>query len=196
MLYSIGLQYLPVTTLICTSQLGFNAVFTYFLNKQNFTPYIVNSLGLLTISSVLLVIQSELDYPNKTSIYQNLIATLVILIGFFAGGDWKKMSQETKEYKLGQVSYVMNLFWTAVCWQAFNVGCVGLMFKVSSLFSNIIGVLGLPVSPVLAAVFLNEKLTGLKAMAMLLAMWGFVSYMYQYYLDDLKMKEKIRRDNE
>ncbi|KAG8385331.1 hypothetical protein BUALT_Bualt03G0031700 [Buddleja alternifolia] len=236
MLYSIGLQYLPVTTytLICASQLGFNALFSYFLNAQKFTPYIVNSLVLLTTSSVLLVFQSDPGDSNKTSkgkyiigflstlgasagyalmlsitqlafqkiikketirsitdllIYQNLVATLVIIIGLFASGDWKKMEKEMKGYKLGEVSYVMNLLWTAVSWQAFGVGCIGLIFKVSSLFSNVISIVGLPIAPILAVIFLQDKLTGLKAVAMLLAIWGFVSYMYQHYLDDLEKKK-------
>ncbi|GFP91277.1 probable purine permease 9 [Phtheirospermum japonicum] len=238
MLYSIGLQYLPVTTytLICASQLGFSALFSYFLNKQNFTPYIVNSLVLLTISSVLLVFQTDPGDSNKVSrkkyvigflctlaasashalmlsltqvafqkiikketirstidltIYQSLIATFVILIGLFASGDWETLGREMKGYKLGQVSYVMKLFWAAVSWQALTVGCVGLIFKVSSLFSNVINILGLSVPPVLAVFFLNDKLTGLKAAAMMLAMWGIyslpvlvVSYMYQHYLND------------
>ncbi|KAI3456056.1 hypothetical protein Pfo_012719 [Paulownia fortunei] len=243
MLYSIGLQYLPVTTytLICASQLGFNALFSYFLNGQKFTPYIVNSLVLLTISSILLVFQTDPGDSNKSSkrkyvigflctlgasagyalmlsvtqlafqkiikketlraiidmsIYQSIVATFAIVIGLFASGDWKKLNREMDEYKLGKVSYVMNLFWTAVSWQAFGVGCVGLIFKVSSLFSNVISILGLPVAPVLAVMFLHDKLTGLKAVAMLLAMWGFVSYMYQHYLDDLKKKEKKKSSDE
>ncbi|KAL0305531.1 UNVERIFIED_CONTAM: Purine permease 21 [Sesamum radiatum] len=243
MLYTIGLQYLPVTTytLICASQLGFNAVFSYFLNRQKFTPYIVNSLVLLTISSVLLVFQTDPGDSNKTTknkyvigfictlaasagyalmlsltqlafhkvikketlravidmtIYQSVVATGIIVIGLFASGEWRTLNREMEEYKLGKVSYVMNLLWTAISWQAFSVGCVGLIFKVSSLFSNVISILGLPVAPVLAVIFLHDKLTGLKAVAMLLAMWGFVSYMYQHYLDDLKMKEKRRSSEE
>ncbi|KAL0352893.1 UNVERIFIED_CONTAM: Purine permease 21 [Sesamum angustifolium] len=243
MLYTIGLQYLPVTTytLICASQLGFNAVFSYFLNRQKFTPYIVNSLVLLTISSVLLVFQTDPGDSNKTTknkyvigfictlaasagyalmlsltqlafhkvikkktlravidmtIYQSVVATGIIVIGLFASGEWRTLNREMEEYKLGKVLYVMNLLWTAISWQAFSVGCVGLIFKVSSLFSNVISILGLPVAPVLAVIFLHDKLTGLKAVAMLLAMWGFVSYMYQHYLDDLKMKEKRRSSEE
>ncbi|XP_009353821.2 probable purine permease 10 [Pyrus x bretschneideri] len=62
-LYSVGLSYLPVSTftLICASQLAFNAFFSFFLNAQKFTSYIVNSLVLLTISSTLLVFQGEDD---------------------------------------------------------------------------------------------------------------------------------------
>ncbi|KAL7129733.1 hypothetical protein ABFS83_13G088300 [Erythranthe nasuta] len=240
MLYSIGLQYLPVTTytLICATQLGFNAVFSFFLNKQKFTPYIVNSLVLLTISSVLLVFQTDSGDPNKASkskytigflctlaasagyalmlsltqlafqriikketvravvdvtVYQSLVATCTILIGLFASGDWGKLSAEMEGYKSGRLSYVMNLLWTAVSWQVFIVGCTGLIFQVSSLFSNVISILGLPVAPVLAVVFLRDKMSGVKAVAMLLAIWGFVSYMYQHYIDDLKIKEEKKK---
>lgn len=60
-LYSVGLMYLPVSTysLICASQLAFNALFSYFFNGLVFTPFIVNSLVLLTISSSLLVFNTE-----------------------------------------------------------------------------------------------------------------------------------------
>ncbi|KAH6790245.1 Drug/metabolite transporter superfamily protein [Perilla frutescens var. frutescens] len=242
MLYSIGLQYLPVTTytLICATQLGFNALFSFFLNRQKFTPYIINSLVLLTISSTLLVFVPDSDNPsNKISkkkyivgfictvaasagyaimlsltqlafqkliktetiravvdmtVYQNLVATFVIIIGLFASGDWKKLNGEMEGFTSGKVSYVMNLFWTAVSWQVFGIGCVGLIFKISSLFSNVISILGLPMAPVLAVIFLGDSLTGLKAVSMLLAMWGFVSYIYQHYLDDLKMKEGGKRE--
>ncbi|XP_073061303.1 probable purine permease 10 [Primulina eburnea] len=237
MLYSIGLQNLPITTytLICASQLGFNALFSYFLNKQKFTPYIVNSLVLLTISSVLLVFQTDSGDSSKYSrnkfvigflctlgasagygfvlpltqlafqkiikketlravldmtIYQCVVATFVIVIGLFASGDWKTLNKEMNEYKLGKVSYIMNLFWTAVAWQAFGVGCIGLIFKISSLFSNVISIFGLPLAPIMSVIFLQDKLTGLKAISMILALWGFVSYMYQHYLDDLEMKQR------
>lgn len=242
MLYTIGLQYLPVTTysLICASQLGFNALFSYFLNKQKFTPYIVNSLVILTISSSLLVLHNDDsgEHSNiktsrrkyifgflstvaasagcglmfsitqlalqkifkresfrliiEMSIYQSITATMAILIGLFASGEWKILDKEMNEYKLGKIQYVLNLIGTAISWQFFTVGSIGLIFKVSSLFSNVISILGLPVAPVLAVMFLHDKLTGIKIMSMLLAIWGLVSYMYQHYLDDLKDKAARR----
>ncbi|EPS62038.1 hypothetical protein M569_12755, partial [Genlisea aurea] len=234
MLYTIGIQYLPVTTftLICASQLGFNAIFSYFLNGQRFTPYIVNSVFVLTVSSVLLVFQSDnkggdsaaalgknkyvlgfvctllasagygfmlsitqlvfrkmigretLGAILELTVAQNLVAAAAIVVGLFASGDWEGIPDEMRRYELGRVSYVMNLVWTSVAWQCFNLGCTGLIFKVSSLFSNVISILGLPVGPVLAVFIFNDKFTGLKGVSMALAMWGFVSYMYQYYVND------------
>ncbi|THG15559.1 hypothetical protein TEA_002490 [Camellia sinensis var. sinensis] len=241
MLYSIGLLYLPVSTytLICASQLGFNALFSFFLNSQKFTPFIVNSLVLLTISSALLVFQNDSSSGStKVSkaknaigfvctvgasagyafmlsatqlafkkilksqtfrvvldmiIYQSLVATFVIVIGLFLSGEWKTLGKEMDHFEMGKVSYVMNLVWTAISWQVFSIGAVGLIFEVSSLFSNVISILGLPIVPVLAVFLFHDRMDGVKVMAMLLAIWGFVSYVYQHYLDDLE--SKVRNEN-
>ncbi|KAL8103497.1 putative purine permease 10 [Apium graveolens] len=233
MLYAIGLLYLPVSTftLICASQLAFNALFSFLLNSQKFTPFIINSLVLLTISSILLVFipdDSSDSCPHKNRyavgclctigasagyslilsltqlafqkiletenfrlvldmiIYTSAVATSVIVIGLFSSGEWKNLSREMHEFKLGSVSYVMNLVWTAVSWQVYNIGTIGLIYKVSSLFSNVISTLGLPIVPVLAVFIFNDKMSGLKVISMVLAIWGFASYMYQHYLDYLK----------
>ncbi|KAK9936715.1 hypothetical protein M0R45_013543 [Rubus argutus] len=79
-LYSVGLSYLPVSTysLICASQLAFNALFSFFFNSQKFTPYIVNSLVILTISSTLLVLQGDDETANSKKFSKGKY-----LIGFF-----------------------------------------------------------------------------------------------------------------
>ncbi|KAL2322928.1 hypothetical protein Fmac_027307 [Flemingia macrophylla] len=61
LMYSYGLLYLPLSTysLLCATQLGFNALFSFFLNSQKFTAFIFNSVVLLTISASLLAINSD-----------------------------------------------------------------------------------------------------------------------------------------
>ncbi|OAY80956.1 putative purine permease 11 [Ananas comosus] len=61
LMYSYGLLYLPVSTysLICASQLAFNAIFSYYLNAQKFTPSILNSVVLLTFSAALLGVNDD-----------------------------------------------------------------------------------------------------------------------------------------
>nr|XP_043616976.1 probable purine permease 10 [Erigeron canadensis] len=239
MLYTLGLKFLPVSTytLICATQLAFNALFSYFLNGQKLTPFITNSLVVLSFSSSLLVFQSDSEQSRKASrskyiigfvctvaasagyglmlsvtqlafkrilksesyrvvfdvvLYQNMVASVVILMGLFASGEWNDIQGEMEGYKLGQVSYIMNLVWTAITWQVFSIGCVGLIFEVSSLFSNVISTLGIPIVPVLAVVFFHDKMNGVKVISMLLAIWGFISYVYQHYLDDLKEKGEAK----
>ena len=197
MMYSVGLLHLPVSTfaLICASQLTFNAFFSFLINSHKFTPFIINSLVLLTISSALLVFQTNSTNPTGNSnvnyeiglfctvgasagfvlmlsltelsfhkilrretftailemiIYQSLVATCATLVELFASGEWKGLKREMDEFELGKFIYVSTLIWTAIAWQIFNIGAVGLINEVSSLFSNVISVLGLPVIPVLA----------------------------------------------
>nr|AAK43941.1 putative protein [Arabidopsis thaliana] len=122
-------------------------------------------------------------------IYVSLVASCVSVVGLFASSEWKTLSSEMDNYKHGKVSYIMNLVWTAVTWQVFSIGGTGLIFELSSLFSNAISVLGLPVVPILAVIIFHDKMNGLKVISMILAIWGFTSYVYQQYLDDKNLKK-------
>nr|CAD1818532.1 unnamed protein product [Ananas comosus var. bracteatus] len=122
-------------------------------------------------------------------IYTALVATCASVVGLFASGEWRSLKGEMEAYKTGTVSYVMTLVWTAVSWQVASVGVVGLIFVVTSLFSNVISTLSLPVVPIFAVIFFHDKMDDVKIMAMLISIWGFVSYLYQHYLDDSKGKK-------
>ncbi|KAK8992486.1 hypothetical protein V6N11_048565 [Hibiscus sabdariffa] len=82
-LYSVGLEYLPVSTvsLISASQLAFNAFFSYFLNSQRFTLFIINSLLLLTVSSVLLVANNGNERPNGASEGKYILGFVCTVLG-------------------------------------------------------------------------------------------------------------------
>ena len=127
-------------------------------------------------------------------IYQSLVANLASLVGLFASGEWKHLKAEMEEYEMGKASYILNLCWTAISWQVFNIGCVGLIFEVSSLFSNAISVFAVPFAPISAVIFFHEKMNGIKAISLVLAVWGFVSYLYQQYLDDCQSNSTQNKD--
>ena len=59
MMYSYGLLYLPVSTysLLCASQLAFNAVFSYYLNSQ-----VISSLVLMAMPFIISGNNATLDY--------------------------------------------------------------------------------------------------------------------------------------
>ncbi|XP_059289326.1 probable purine permease 10 [Lycium ferocissimum] len=235
MLYTVGVQYLPVSTyaLICGSQLAFNALTSFFINGQKITPIILNSVVLLSFSSSVIVFQNEtgdsgeisqtslligfsaatmgslgyalqfsltelafqkvfksgsLKVVMKMSFFIGLFVTLTSLTGLFVSGNWRDLEKEMGEYRTGKLSYVLNLVCTAISWQLYAVGTVGLVFKASSLFSNVIINLGTTVGPIFAVVLLKDKMSGLKVFSLLLGLWGYVSYIYQHYLDDIEAK--------
>ncbi|PON58894.1 Purine permease [Parasponia andersonii] len=235
MLYSVGLLYLSASTysLICATQLAFNAVFSYFINSQKFTALILNSVVVLSLSAALIAVNDDSDGPTgvkkskyiigfigtlaasalyslllslmqltfqkvlkretfsvvlEMQICTSLVATCASLIGLFASGEWRTLHGEMQGFGKGGFAYVMTLVWTAVAWQVCSVGVVGLIFVVSSLFSNVISTLSLAITPIASVIVFHDKMNGVKIVAMLMAIWGFASYIYQNYLDDSKAR--------
>ena len=235
MLYSVGLLYLSASTysLICATQLAFNAVFSYFINSQKFTALIFNSVVVLSLSAALIAVNDDSNGPAGVSrskyfigfvctlaasalyslllslmqfsfekilkretfsvvlemqIYTSLVATCASLIGLFASGEWRSLHGEMQGFGKGGVAYVMTLVFTAVAWQVCSVGVVGLIFVVSSLFSNVISTLSLAVTPIASVIVFHDSMNGVKIIAMLMAIWGFASYIYQNYLDESKAR--------
>ncbi|KAF8651738.1 hypothetical protein HU200_063253 [Digitaria exilis] len=196
MMYSHGLMYLPVSTysLICASQLGFNVIFSYVLNSQKLTGLIMNSVVLLTLSDLLIGANQEYEGSTGVSrgkyllvlnmqIYTALVATFASLVGLFASGEWKDLKGEMDGFQSGQFSYLMTLVWTSVSWQVASIGMMGLIFEVSSLFSNVISTFALPIVPLFGVMVFHDKMNGVKIIAMIISMWGFFSYVYQQHLD-------------
>lgn len=242
LMYSYGLLYLPVSTysLLCATQLAFNAVSSYFINAQKFTILVLNSIVLLSISASLLAINGnnedtshdvsrvkyivgflctlgasamyslylslvQLSFERviksetfrvvlEMQVYPSFAATVASVVGLFASGEWRSLTQEMMDYEKGRVSYAMTLAWIAIAWQVSSMGLLGLVFEVSSLFSNVIGTLGLPLVPVFAVVFFHDQMSGVKVIALVLAIWGFLSYVYQHYLDDVEAKKALKKN--
>ena len=236
MLYSIGLRFIPVSTfsLICGTQLAFNAIFSFFINSQKFTPWIINSLVLLTLSASLVAVNSDpvehegvskgeyalgfictlaasagyslllclmqLSFEKvlkketfsvilDMQIYTSLVATFISIGGLFASGEWRGLKDEMENFKEGRVVYIMTLVGASLASQVQFIGILGLIFVVSSLFSNVITALAYPLVPVAAVLIYHETMNGAKVVAMLLGIWGTASYLFQHYLDG---KEVVR----
>ncbi|XP_016465200.1 purine permease 21-like [Nicotiana tabacum] len=124
-------------------------------------------------------------------ICQSFFATCLILIGLFVSGEWRNLKVEMQDFELGKLSYVMILFWISLCWQLYSYSLLGLIMKVSAVFANVITSLGAPLIQILAVIIFHDKMSGVKAISIVLAIWGFSSYAYQQYLDEQKHKAEL-----
>lgn len=235
LLYSWGLSYLPVSTnsLLCSSQLIFNAIFAYALVGQKITSYIVNSIVIITLGTILLAMSSGSDRPKGTTekqyiigfivtilasalfalslpllelIYKKVVgkesfarvmevqvgievvASIFSLVGMWATGDFQALKEEAMGFHLGSAAYINTLFWSAVGWQLYLAGGAGIIFLASSLLSCSFMTAMIPVLPLLAVVFFHDTFSAVKAIAMVLSIWGFISYLYGGYLDNKEAK--------
>ncbi|PKU82848.1 Purine permease 3 [Dendrobium catenatum] len=80
-LYSYGLSFLPVSTasLLISMQLGFTAMFAFFIVKQKFSSFTVNAVALLTFGAIILGVHANGDRPDgesKSKYYLGFAMTL------------------------------------------------------------------------------------------------------------------------
>ena len=87
--------------------------------------------------------------------------------------------REARNFGLGESTYyVVVLVVSAIMWQAFFLGAIGVIFCASSLLSGILIAVLLLLTEVLAVVFYKEKFQAEKGVSLVLSLWGFVSYFY------------------
>uniref|UniRef100_A0A0D9WYH3 Probable purine permease n=1 Tax=Leersia perrieri TaxID=77586 RepID=A0A0D9WYH3_9ORYZ len=142
---------------------------------------LILSLFELTFEKVIKA--TTLVWVLRMQIFTNMVASAVSVMVLFASGEWRTIHGEMAMFKNGKVSYVLTLIGIAVGWQAMELGAMRLIARVSSLFANVTSTLALPLVPVLAVALFGDRMTGTKVVAMLMAVWGFLSYVYQHYLD-------------
>uniref|UniRef100_A0ACD5XHH1 Uncharacterized protein n=1 Tax=Avena sativa TaxID=4498 RepID=A0ACD5XHH1_AVESA len=103
---------------------------------------------------------------------------MVCLLGMAIKSDFGALRAEAAVFGLGKTNYYLVLVWDAVLWQLLNLGTVGLISCASSLLAGIMIAVILPLSEILAVIFLHEKFDGPKGIALVLSLWGFASYLY------------------
>ncbi|WOG91569.1 hypothetical protein DCAR_0310818 [Daucus carota subsp. sativus] len=119
-----------------------------------------------------------------------LFATLFCTVGMFINNDFQAIAREARNFELGETKYYVVLVCSGLIWQCFFLGAIGVIFCSSSLLSGIIITVLLPVTEVLAVIFYQEKFQAEKGVALVLSLWGFVSYFY----GEIKQSRKLEKN--
>ncbi|KAK8649095.1 hypothetical protein V6N13_129831 [Hibiscus sabdariffa] len=107
-----------------------------------------------------------------------LFATGFSTVGMVVNNDFKAISREAREFELGETKYYVVVVMSAIIWQCFYLGVIGIIFCSSSLVSGIVIAVLLPVTEILAVIFYKESFHAEKGVALALSLWGFLSYFY------------------
>ncbi|CAI9116256.1 OLC1v1017353C1 [Oldenlandia corymbosa var. corymbosa] len=111
----------------------------------------------------------------------SVFATLFCTIAMIINHDFQAMPKEAAEFELGPTKYYMILAFAALAYQALSIGSTGLVFSSSSLFTGIVYALLVPVQQIFAVIFLPERFSAEKWLALVMCLWGVVSYFYGEY---------------
>ncbi|KAL3504815.1 hypothetical protein ACH5RR_034656 [Cinchona calisaya] len=105
-------------------------------------------------------------------------ATLFCTVGMLINKDFQAIPREARVYELGETKYYVVVALNAVIAQCFFLGAIGVIYCASSLVSGILIAALLPITEILAVIFFHEKFQAEKGVALVLSLWGFVSYFY------------------
>ncbi|MFQ6635540.1 hypothetical protein Gotur_011300, partial [Gossypium turneri] len=214
-----GVKPLSISTysLLCASQLVFNAIFSVVINCEKLGILTLNSIIFITVSASMVAIHPDsyalllsltqfsfdkilkkdtFSVVFEMQIYTSLVSSFVCLLGLFLSLEFMDLKSEMEKFDEGKVIYAVSLIGIALAWQICTVAVVELIYLVSSLFSNVVSMLSLPFVPVVGVLLYKEKMDAIKVLAMLFTLWGFASYIYQQYLDDKKSKKKESQEIE
>lgn len=132
----------------------------------------------------------------EIQLIMSLFATMVCTIGMAINKDFQVIPREAEAFGLGKSKYYVVLVLSAIIWQAFFLGAIGVIFSSSSLFSGIVIAVLLPVTEILAVIIFNEKFQAEKAISLALNLWGFVSYFYGEIKHNKKRKLQLQKYEE
>ncbi|CAN1188684.1 Purine permease 3 [Linum perenne] len=124
--------------------------------------------------------EQEISYTVvvEFQMVMSLFATLVCTVGMLVNHDFQAIPREARESSLGPTKYYIVLVFSAIIWQTFFLGAVGVIFVGSSMLSGILIAVLLPVTEVFAVIFYSENFQAEKGVSLGLSLWGFVSYFY------------------
>ncbi|XP_004242795.2 purine permease 3-like [Solanum lycopersicum] len=125
-----------------------------------------------------------------------IFSTVVCTIGMIINKDFQAMSREAKLFELGEARYYIVIIWSAILWQCFFLGAIGVIYFSSSLVSGILITVLLPITEILGVVFYGEKFTPEKGVSLVLSIWGFISYLYGDIKANKKKKENQSKEQE
>ncbi|XP_042500683.1 purine permease 3-like isoform X1 [Macadamia integrifolia] len=108
----------------------------------------------------------------------SIFATLFCTIGMLVNKDFEVIPREAREYELGEAKYYLVVAFSAIIWQFFFLGAIGVIFYGSSLLAAVIITTVLPITEILAVFIFQEAFKPEKAISLFLSLWGFASYFY------------------
>ncbi|KAF6147832.1 hypothetical protein GIB67_014412 [Kingdonia uniflora] len=132
----------------------------------------------------------------EMQVVMSMFATAFSTVGMLVNKDFQirgtqVIPREAREYGIGETKYYLVLVMSALAWQFYFLGAIGVIFCSSSLFSGIMTSVLLPVTEIFGVIFFKEDFTSEKGVALALSIWGFISYFYGEFKQSKKLKKLI-----
>ncbi|KAE8712304.1 putative purine permease 4 [Hibiscus syriacus] len=169
----------------------------------------LNCVILLTLSSVLLALESSNDKPHGLTrakyfigyfatigagllfaLVMEVAATALASVGMAFDGGFTEMKREAVQVlDKGEGVYWVTVVSNIVSWQLCFMGTAGMVFLTCSLTGAICMTALLMMNVVGGVVVYRDDFGGIKAVSTVMCGWGFCSYVYGMYVKNRMMKD-------
>ncbi|KAK2659796.1 hypothetical protein Ddye_006329 [Dipteronia dyeriana] len=126
------------------------------------------------------------DLVMQVQFLISMFATLFCTVPVIINGDFQAIPREARDFELGATKYYTIVVLAAIALQFLIIGCLGVIFCSTSLLGGLVSSLLVPLQQVFGVIFLHERFSGEKAMALAMCLWGFASYLYGEYKRNYK----------
>ncbi|KAG9136593.1 hypothetical protein Leryth_027710 [Lithospermum erythrorhizon] len=123
----------------------------------------------------------------EMQLVMEIAATALATIPMVAWGGGSEMKKERFHvFNLGPNAYVATVAINVVTWQLCFMGTAGMVFLTSSLTGGICSTALLAMNVLGGVLIFKEAFVGAKIVSTLLCVWGFGSYIYGMYINNVK----------
>ncbi|URE43125.1 Triose-phosphate Transporter family [Musa troglodytarum] len=170
------------------------------VTKSEYYMGFILTLGSAALYALILPLVQLMYAKSKQAITYTLVMEMQLVMGCFATAfctvGMLAIPREARHSEGGESRYYVILVWSAVFWQFFFLGAVGVIFCVNTLLAAIVIAVFIPVTGVLGVVFFEEKFSSEKGVALVLALWGLASYCYGEYRQEKDKKDEATPSNQ
>ncbi|KAI4311782.1 hypothetical protein MLD38_036649 [Melastoma candidum] len=123
------------------------------------------------------------------------VATMLAMVGMACDGGFRDMKEEYRRaFDKGPGAYQATVASTVVMWQMSFMGTAGMIFLTSSITGGICMTSLLAVNVVGGVIAFGDKFGGVKAVSMVLCVWGFCSYLYGMHVRGKGRRSQAEED--
>lgn len=108
----------------------------------------------------------------------SLFAFAFTTIGVVCNKDFQGMASEARSFKGGKSSYYLVLIWSTITFQLGVLGATAVLFLSSTVLAGVLNAVRVPLTSIAAVILLNDPMSGLKILSLVVTFWGFGCYIY------------------
>ncbi|CAL0309626.1 unnamed protein product [Lupinus luteus] len=132
----------------------------------------------------------------EMQLIMEISATILATIGMACGGGFSQIKEGQKVFDKGSKIYWVTIVSNIVTWQICFMGTAGMVFLTTSLTGGICMTALLCMNVLGGVVFYRDIFNGFKAVATVLCIWGFCSYVYGMHTKMVEQKAQMVDKNE